>query len=185
MRYLYDKKNKVANIYSYLKFHHAYNNMVTINSVLFRILIIFLHFIVLINYISYLITISRNDISREISDWIMQRKFFWLPNILGAIGPIAIPVGHIIIFSIVWHGYTLKVDQNFCTCSCWDTVFKGNRHSIYFWKNLKKKKYFVQVLMKLVFPTISICISMQPKIRLKFGCWLWLLWLHFMKVWNI
>lgn len=49
----------------------------------------------------------------------------WLPGICGSLGPALIPPAHIAILWFFWQNYARYVDQRFCTCSCWDTVFKG------------------------------------------------------------
>lgn len=40
--------------------------------------------------------------------------------------PTIIPIIHINIFSVLWARYTRAIDRRTCSCSCWDTVFKGN-----------------------------------------------------------
>ncbi|KAJ6642361.1 hypothetical protein Bhyg_07309, partial [Pseudolycoriella hygida] len=53
----------------------------------------------------------------------------WLPAICGSLGPAIIPPAHIAILWFFWQNYARYVDQRFCTCSCWDTVFKGTYES--------------------------------------------------------
>ncbi|KAG4076982.1 hypothetical protein HA402_015969 [Bradysia odoriphaga] len=53
----------------------------------------------------------------------------WLPGLCGGLGPALIPPAHIAILWFFWQNYARYVDQRFCTCSCWDTVFKGTYES--------------------------------------------------------
>ncbi|KAK7789291.1 hypothetical protein R5R35_006928 [Gryllus longicercus] len=46
-------------------------------------------------------------------------------RIFGALVPILAPPIHIFILYYFWKTFHMRVDRNFCTCSCWDTVFKG------------------------------------------------------------
>lgn len=48
-----------------------------------------------------------------------------ITNLFGILGPIILPPLHIYILYHFWHQYTHRVDRHYCTCSCWDTVFKG------------------------------------------------------------
>ena len=68
-----------------------------------------------------------------------------LAPILAVTFPIVIPTTHIILFSHIWSDKSYKVDRQTCTCSCWDTVFKGGqyyflhfsifKHEMAFWAN--------------------------------------------------
>ncbi|SPP76271.1 uncharacterized protein LOC117580330 [Drosophila guanche] len=49
----------------------------------------------------------------------------WLPTACGSLAPALIPPAHIAILWYFWENYARYVDRHFCTCSCWDTVFKG------------------------------------------------------------
>ena len=67
--------------------------------------------------------------SRAILTWAPYRKpAFWIV-FLAILLPFIIPVIHMNIFAQLWQRYNRKIDRKTCSCSCWDTVFKGN-----FWK---------------------------------------------------
>jgi len=44
---------------------------------------------------------------------------------IALLGPVLIPAIHILILEKFWSDYTVNVSREHCTCSCWDTVFKG------------------------------------------------------------
>ncbi len=54
-------------------------------------------------------------------------KHFW--NVftisLAILVPIALPLIHMIIFDSLWGTLKKTVNREECTCSCWDTIFKG------------------------------------------------------------
>lgn len=66
----------------------------------------------------------------------------WLPNACGTLGPALIPPAHIAILYYFWQNYSRNVDHRFCSCSCWDTVFKG--------KSFVFLEFFTEIL--LLFP---------------------------------
>ena len=53
------------------------------------------------------------------------RKHLALSSGMATLVPIILPLGHMLIFLYLWGDMTHHVDQQHCTCSCWDTVFKG------------------------------------------------------------
>ncbi|XP_011049339.1 PREDICTED: uncharacterized protein LOC105143052 isoform X2 [Acromyrmex echinatior] len=48
---------------------------------------------------------------------------------VGIIGPLTIPPLQIAILYYFWQDYSRVVDKRYCSCSCWDTVFKGSYES--------------------------------------------------------
>lgn len=48
-----------------------------------------------------------------------------ITKLLACFGPMLIPPIHIYIVYHFWRQYNHRVDKRYCTCSCWDTVFKG------------------------------------------------------------
>lgn len=56
----------------------------------------------------------------------------WIPSLFGSFLPIFIPPAHMAVLWYYWQNYARFVDRRFCSCSCWDTVFKGNQYSIFF-----------------------------------------------------
>jgi hypothetical protein len=46
---------------------------------------------------------------------------------VGILGPLTIPPLQIATLYYFWQDYARVVDKRYCSCSCWDTVFKGKR----------------------------------------------------------
>lgn len=49
----------------------------------------------------------------------------WLAVVCGCIAPVLFPPIHIGILYYFWDDFSRHVNKHFCSCSCWDTVFKG------------------------------------------------------------
>ena len=50
-------------------------------------------------------------------------------KVAGLIAPLTIPPLHIAFLYYFWQDFARDVDKQYCTCSCWDTVFKGELQS--------------------------------------------------------
>ncbi|XP_023726014.1 uncharacterized protein LOC111874609 isoform X2 [Cryptotermes secundus] len=48
-----------------------------------------------------------------------------LAVVCGCIAPVLFPPIHIGILYYFWDDFSRRVNKHFCSCSCWDTVFKG------------------------------------------------------------
>ncbi len=48
-----------------------------------------------------------------------------LANVLSFLIPIVFPTVHMYIFTYLWGHMKTPVNTQHCTCSCWDTIFKG------------------------------------------------------------
>lgn len=54
-----------------------------------------------------------------------NKKATFLGVFIGFSVPIFIPFIHFGVISHLWDEFNYKVDKLGCTCSCWDTIFKG------------------------------------------------------------
>ncbi|EEB11277.1 hypothetical protein Phum_PHUM104050 [Pediculus humanus corporis] len=54
----------------------------------------------------------------------MQLRTIFIKIFCG-LAPGFLPVIHILILYLFWGKYSRRVDKRYCSCSCWDTVFKG------------------------------------------------------------
>ncbi|KAJ9591419.1 hypothetical protein L9F63_002025, partial [Diploptera punctata] len=52
-----------------------------------------------------------------------------LAILCGCLAPVLFPPVHMGILYYFWEDFHRSVDKHFCTCSCWDTVFKGTYES--------------------------------------------------------
>ncbi|XP_047488332.1 uncharacterized protein LOC125038779 [Penaeus chinensis] len=58
-----------------------------------------------------------------------DKSKFFKSNVLGTLAgfliPVLLPFFHLGIISHLWDEFNYKVDRKGCSCSCWDTIFKG------------------------------------------------------------
>ena len=60
--------------------------------------------------------------SPQVYEW----KVWIYCSLLAATVPIIIPAVQFGYIFNIWSKYNKPVNRNLCSCSCWDTVFKGN-----------------------------------------------------------
>lgn len=65
---------------------------------------------------------------------------------IALLGPILLPAIHIFILEKFWSDYTVKVSREHCTCSCWDTVFKGEAVIVFYRRNFNTPSIFLHTL---------------------------------------
>uniref|UniRef100_A0A1B6J3J9 Uncharacterized protein n=2 Tax=Homalodisca liturata TaxID=320908 RepID=A0A1B6J3J9_9HEMI len=78
------------------------------------------------NMTSYSIDYENRRFSKNQRSKIVES---FITNTIACLGPIVIPPLHIYIIYHFWRQYSRHVDRHYCTCSCWDTVFKGTYES--------------------------------------------------------
>lgn len=64
-----------------------------------------------------------------VSDRMRESYIGIMARTCGALVPTVAPPVHIFILAYFWKTFHRRVDRHYCTCSCWDTVFKGSYES--------------------------------------------------------
>ncbi|KAK2587594.1 hypothetical protein KPH14_003722 [Odynerus spinipes] len=96
---------------------------------------------------------------------------------IGILAPITIPPLHIAFLYYFWQEYSRDVDKQYCSCSCWDTVFKGSYESgiasykhMYFNATTNSLKIWITVVIGIVtfYETVKylIWLAFQQRLRL-------------------
>lgn len=87
--------------------------------------------------------------------------------------PVLIPAIHILVLDKFWSDFNVDVNKEHCTCSCWDTVFKGRYHPGTRPRGMtavmRRFRSRFQALMKPVSPSTSTCTSTPRTTRSKYG----------------
>jgi len=65
----------------------------------------------------------------NILKWVPPQKPIVWVNVLAVLLPLCIPVIQMNLFSHLWKQYNRVINRKTCSCSCWDTVFKGTYES--------------------------------------------------------
>ena len=68
------------------------------------------------------------DSARTHSSVMYEWKVWIYCSLLAATVPIIVPAVQFGYIFNLWSKYNKPVNKNLCSCSCWDTVFKGNKY---------------------------------------------------------
>ncbi|KAL2734226.1 uncharacterized protein V1478_003924 [Vespula squamosa] len=97
---------------------------------------------------------------------------------IGILAPLTIPPLHIAFLYYFWQEYARDVDKQYCSCSCWDTVFKGSYESgiasykhMYFNATMNSLKIWITIVIGIVtfYETVKYLIWLAFQQRLRFS----------------
>ena len=95
-----------------------------------------------------------------------------IPAFAAALIPTLLPISHIAVLWYFWQSYSRFVDKRFCSCSCWDTVFKATYESgiasyknFYFNATLNTLKIWVLIVLGII--ALYECIKYLIKLIIK------------------